>query len=228
MKSIALIAEYDASFAPHVATQQALQHSADCLNLEIKHQWLSAQDLDEHLLHQFDGLWIGPGSPFKNMPKTLSAIQYARLNNIPLLGTCGGFQYVMIEIARNELGITDADHAEHDPYASNLFISELTCSLAGKEMLLNIKPGSKVAGFYRATQSLERYYCNFGVNPEFLPMLAGASIDIVGSDSEGEVRIVELRQNDFFVATLFVPQARSSAQNPHPLVNAFVQSLFSD
>ncbi len=59
---------------------------------------------------------MAPGSPYKNMDNTLWTIRYAREHDIPLLGTCGGFQHVIIEIARNVLGIEDAEHAEYDPY----------------------------------------------------------------------------------------------------------------
>ncbi len=60
----------------------------------------------------------------------------------------------------------DAQHAEYDPYASNLFISQLTCSLAGRTMHLMFEPGSRVAAIYSATTATEQYYCNFGINPD--------------------------------------------------------------
>jgi hypothetical protein len=43
------------------------------------------------------------------------------------------------------MGFTDAAHAESDPYASRLFITQLSCSLVGKTMEVTIKPGSKAA-----------------------------------------------------------------------------------
>ncbi len=58
---------------------------------------------------------------------------------------------------------------------------------------------------------------------EHVEELKNGPIDIVGSDSEGEIRIIEIASHPFFVATLFVPQARSTSISPHPLVNSFVQ-----
>ena len=225
MKKIALIAEYDPSFEPHVATERALCHSIEKLNIRIEYDWISTDDLDSSLFETYQGIWIGPGSPYKNMPKTVSAIQYARENNIPLLGTCGGFQHVILEMAQNVLGFKDANHAEYDPYGSKLFISELACSLAGREMRLSLIKASKVAGFYGTTEVIEKYYCNFGVNPDYIEEIKTAPINIVGSDSEGEIRVVEIPENRFFVATLFVPQARSTQDKPHPLVNSFVEAV---
>ena len=79
------------------------------------------------------------------MERTLAAIRYAREQGVPCFGTCGGFQHMLIEYARNVLGFQDAQHAEYDPYASNLFITQLACSLAGRTMQLRFTPGSRVA-----------------------------------------------------------------------------------
>ena len=225
MKKIALIAEYDPSFEPHVATELALRHSAEKLNIEIACDWISTDDLDGHIFKEYQGIWVGPGSPYKNMAKTISTIKYARENDISLFGTCGGFQHVILEIAKNVLGFEDAEHAEYDPYGSKLFISELACSLAGREMQLSLVKGSRVADLYGETQVSEKYYCNFGVNPEYVEELKRAPIEITGSDIEGEIRIVEIPAKKFFVATLFVPQARSTKERPHPLVNGFIKSV---
>ena len=67
---------------------------------------------------------------------------------------------MVIEYARNVLGYKDAQHAEYDPYASELFISELACSLRGREMELNLIPNSEVASLYGKLQVKEKYYCN--------------------------------------------------------------------
>jgi CTP synthase (UTP-ammonia lyase) len=225
MKKVALIAEYDPSFEPHVATERALRHSAVAAGLEIKGDWLSTEDLAPGLFSEYQGLWIGPGSPYRNMRKTIECIRYARENDVPLLGTCGGFQHVILEIARNMLGFKDAEHAEYDPYASDLFISELACSLAGREMSLALAEGSRAATFYGSLRTTERYYCNFGVNPAYVEKLRKAPIRISGSDAEGEIRVVEIPSHRFFLATLFVPQARSTKTCPHPLVDGFVRAL---
>jgi CTP synthase (UTP-ammonia lyase) len=134
-------------------------------------------------------------------------------------------QHLIIEYARNVLGFRDAAHAEYDPYASTLFISALTCSLAGREMALRLVPGSQVAKIYGATTAVERYYCNFGVHPDRVGVLASGPLQIVGSDAEGEVRVVELPGHPFFIGTLFVPQTGSTPERPHPLVSAFLTAV---
>ena len=132
---------------------------------------------------------------------------------------------MLIEYARNVLGFQDAQHAEYDPYASNLFISQLACSLAGREMQLQLTAGSRVAAIYDALRVTERYYCNFGVNPEVVGTLKSGPMHFTGSDSEGEIRVLELPDHTFFVGTLFVPQTRSTSKAPHPLVTAFLRAV---
>jgi len=195
------------------------------LGVDVEATWVSTVDIDNTLLEQCDGIWVGPGSPYKSMERTLAAIRYARENGIPCFGTCGGFQHMLIEYARNVLGFQDAQHAEYDPYASNLFISQLACSVAGRSMQLCFASGSRVAAIYGAECAEEEYYCNFGVNPDKIALLRRGPLQISGSDAEGEIRVVELRGHPFFLGTLFVPQLRSTSDKPHPLVSAFVQAV---
>jgi CTP synthase (UTP-ammonia lyase) len=89
-------------------------------------------------------------------------------------------------------------------------------------MNLNFAEGSQVAKIYGENSAIEEYYCNFGVNPEKIELLKSGSLQITGSDVEGEIRVIELPDHPFFLATLFVPQARSTSSRPHPLVSAAV------
>lgn len=224
-KSIALIGEYNPAFQPHVLTDVAIKHSCVMLRVNVDSIWVSTEDIDKSLFDRFSGVWIAPGSPYKNIDNTLWAIRYARQNNVPCLGTCGGFQHLIIEYARNVLGFEDAQHAEYDPYASNLFISQLSCPLSGHELELTFSSGSQVAAIYGAVTATEQYYCNFGVNPDFISLLKSGPLKITGSDCKGEIRVVELPEHPFFIGTLFVPQARSTLEHPHPLVTAFVSAV---
>jgi CTP synthase (UTP-ammonia lyase) len=88
---------------------------------------------------------------------------------------------------------------------------------------LHGRPGTRAGRAYGASRATERYYCNFGLNPEYLRQLESAGLETSGTDTDGEVRIVELAGHRFFVGTLFVPQVSSSPERPHPLVLAFVE-----
>jgi CTP synthase (UTP-ammonia lyase) len=159
------------------------------------------------------------------MDGALSAIRYARERGVPLLGTCGGFQHAIVEFARNVLGFRDADHAETSPDAERLVITRLSCSLAGKESPVTIRAGTRAERLYGADQTIERYYCSYGVNPVYQDVLEDAGMNMSGVGEAGEARIIELPDHPFFVATLFVPQARSTPDAPHPVVAGYAGAV---
>ncbi|MDD4914996.1 MAG: CTP synthase [Methylococcales bacterium] len=226
--SIAILGEYTPTFPPHASTNAAIKHAKTVLDLKIDYDWISTTDISSALFERYSGIWIAPGSPYKDMDRTLEAIRHARENNIPCLGTCGGFQHMIIEYARNVLGFKDAQHAEYDPYASSLFISQLVCSLAGREMQLNFEPNSRVAEIYGTTTATEQYYCNFGINPDYIENLKRGPMLITAADAEGDIRVIEWPDHPLFIGTLFVPQARSTPEKPHPLVTAFLSAVASN
>ena len=90
---------------------------------------------------------------------------------------------------------------------------------------MTIVPGTRAAMLYDATQSTEDYYCNYGVNPDYVRELEVSGLRVSGLGGEGEARIVEIPGHSFFLATLFLPQARSTASAPHPLLAGFAAAL---
>jgi len=220
---IGIIGDYNPSNPTHIATNDAIGHAAEVLPSHVvKTTWLPTDQ--DHRLDDFHGLLCSPGSPYKSLEGALHGIQHARENTIPFLGTCGGSQHLVLEYARNVMGIREASHAETDPYASCLFITPLSCSLVGKTMQVNVKPGSRAAKIYKNSRASERYYCNFGLNPAYQEQLQHAGLAISGADEAGEARIMELSEHPFFLGTLFVPQANSTRGNPHPIVVEFLRA----
>ncbi len=114
MKRIALIADYDLNSETHLATEQAISHSADHLGICAKADWVSTDKISPNIFQDFDGIWIGTGSPYRNIKNVFFAIEYARKNDFPIFATCGGFQHMILEIGRNELNFPKAAHAEYD------------------------------------------------------------------------------------------------------------------
>jgi CTP synthase (UTP-ammonia lyase) len=217
---IAIIGDYQPGNPTHTAIADALAH-AGCRTPPV---WVPTQDAAGRDLAEFAGFWIAPGSPYRSLEGALEVIRYAREHDRPLLGTCGGFQHVVLEYARNVLGLADAAHAEYDPYASNLFVTPLSCSLAGRTMSVTLGTGSFASALYGGASTMEQYYCDFGLNPDHIPKLTAAGLVVSGVDSDGEVRIVELPELRFFLATLFVPHTSSTPAKPHPLVSGFVRA----
>jgi CTP synthase (UTP-ammonia lyase) len=222
--NVAVIGDFDDSYAPHLATNAAINHSAGALGLEVSVAWLDTEPLEADLdpVKTADALWCAPGSPYRSLAGALAALRFGRENAVPTLGTCGGCQHIILEYARNVLSFRDAQHAEYDPYGSRLFISSLTCSLAGKTMPVNLLPESMVAQCYGTGRVTEQYYCNFGLNRAYRHTLEEGGLHITGTDDDDEPRVFELPGHPFYIATLFVPQNRSTIDEPHPLVTALL------
>ena len=135
----------------------------------------------------------------------LSIIEFARENNVPLLGTCGGFQYIIMEYARNKMMLENAGHEERDPHSNQLIISKLSCSLVGQKGEVIIKKSSRIFEIYQEENVIEQFRCNYGLSPEYEKQIHEAGLRIVGTDSMGNPRIIELPEHKF-IGTLFVPQ----------------------
>ncbi len=231
---IGIIGDYNPEAHTHSVTDQAIEHAAQALQITPRVDWIHTSRLAQaahRVLHGFDALWCAPGSPYQSMQGALEGIRFARQSHIPFIGTCAGFQHVVIEYARNVLGFVDAQHAEYDPTASHLFINQLACSLVGKKMTIQLNPASHAYGYYGCSEGysevMEQYYCQFGLNPVYQPQIEAGGLHIAGFDSDGEARILELHDHPFFVATLFLPQLDSIAERPHPLILAYLQSALA-
>ncbi len=237
---IGILGDFNPEFRSHHATNDSLQHAAHKLDFELHSEWIPTPELvkpDSHkLLESFDGLWGAPGSPFKSFDGMLKGIEFARKRDWPYLGTCAGFQYALIEFARNVVGIADADSAENNSGSKNIIIYPVACAvpdrkgdapkLSGKVPEIRLRPGSYLQSFYgKKTETVtEEYFCNFEVNPEYEWTTMEAGFPVVARGPQGEIRAVESPTHRFFVATLFQPQLSSTEKKPHPVVNAFVQA----
>jgi CTP synthase (UTP-ammonia lyase) len=132
---------------------------------------------------------------------------------------------MIIEFARNVAGLHEADHAEENPEASVLLVAPLTCSVSEKTQHFRLAPDSKVAAIYGKDEIAEQYgICNYGLNPEFSPLLEQERLRIVGVDENGETRILEHGRHPFFIGTLFQPERSAFHRMAHPLIKAFLQA----
>ena len=159
------------------------------------------------------------------MDGALAAIRFARENNRVFLGNCGGFQHMVIEFARNVLGIPGAEHEETSPNAQTLIINRLSCSLVGRAETVRMIAGMKLREIYGREIASEEFWCNFGINSEYIPRFEAGGMRLSAVDSFGQARAAELSGHAFFLGTLFIPGLTSTEASPHPVVTAFVQAV---
>jgi CTP synthase (UTP-ammonia lyase) len=235
---IGILGDYDPKSPTLPAVEKSLQHAAAQLNQPVEAEWIATPSLlasdTQKKLESFDGIWAAPGSPYKSFDGMLKGIEFARRRDWPFLGTCGGFQYALIECARNVLGIKDADSAENNSGSKNVIIYPVACAvpnrakgapkLSGPIPEIRLRPGSYLQSYYSQETVAEEFFCNFEVNPDYEWAAMEAGFPVVARGPQGEIRAIESPTHRFYIATLFQPQLSSKPGQPHPLVLAFVQA----
>lgn len=122
------------------------------------------------------------------------------------------------------LGLENAAHGESASAGTAPVVDRLACSLAGQSHAVWIAAGTRAYRAYGVERAVEPFRCSYGLNPAYRAALEGGPLRVSGTDENGAVRIVELPAHRFFLATLYVPQFRSSAEAPHPLIAAYLEA----
>jgi CTP synthase (UTP-ammonia lyase) len=173
----------------------------------------------------FDGIWVVPGSPYEHRDGVLAAVRAARQEGIPFLGTCGGFQHLLLEFARHVCGLSGAENAEERPDAAELVIVPLECSLLGEEAPVVVDAGTLAAALMGEGPTVERFFCRYGLDERYLAMLTEHGLVVSGRDATGAARVVELPGHPFFLGSLFQPELSSDETWVHPLIAGFIDAV---
>jgi CTP synthase (UTP-ammonia lyase) len=219
---IGILGDFNSKFDTHRATDQALALAGTALDVEISAEWIPTRNIAPTNLREYQALIIGTGL-YDDREAVLAGVQEAREQRIPTLGACGGFQHMILEYARNVLGLKNPGHAEFDTDTSEHVIVPLECSLWGSEGEISLDPSSQAGMLYPESTATESFYCSFGVSPACSELLHKSPLRVAGTDAQGLIRVTELPGHPFFIGTLFVPQARALQGKSHPLVEGFVR-----
>ncbi len=228
---VAVIGDRLERFVAQDSIETSLADSARALDVTVTVEWHPTPALErgaESRLAGADAIWCAPGSPYLSLDGALEGIRVARESGRPFLGTCAGFQHGVIEFARNVVGVAGAHHKEYEPDAdAPLFIDELLCSLVGQTLRVRVVD-EMLAGWYGTEVvgvATEQYYCRFGLDERHVPALREHGLVVAGVDErDGTTRVLRLVDRVFYGLTLFVPQAASTPDAPHPLVTAYLRA----
>ncbi|HEY8959934.1 CTP synthase [Chitinophaga sp.] len=185
-------------------------------------------------LKNLDGLLVAPGFGHRGIEGKITAIQYARENQLPFFGICLGMQMSVVEYARNVLGWKDAHSVEMNPDTAhpviNLMEEQKKVTAKGGTMRLGayaceLTPGSKAAEIYGSTSISERHRHRYEFNNDFLQQFEDAGLVLSGKNPEsGLVEIIELPGHPFFVGVQFHPELKSTVENPAPVFVSFIKA----
>ena len=226
--ALALVGDFTPDAVAHQAIPPALALAGQAENLPVTWTWVPTASIRDATrdLAAFSGLWIVPASPYKSMAGALAAIRWARETRRPVFGSCGGFQHMLIELARDAAGLATADTAETNPGGAELVITPLACSLVEQSGPLRFAPGSRLRAIYGRDTATEGYHCRYGLNAAYRARLAATGLQFTAHDENGEVRGAELPEgtHPFFIGTLFQPERAALRGEAPPLTRALVRA----
>ncbi len=194
-------------------------------------------------LSKYDGVLIPGGFGSRGVEGKLKAIEYARKNKIPYFGLCYGMQLLVIEYARNVLGMKDANTREVNPNSKNIIIDIMedqkekiaTKKLGGSMRLgafiAHLKKGSIAEKAYGKSEVSERHRHRYEVNNSYVDAITKAGLVFSGMSPDGKLcEIAELpsSKHPFFLGTQFHPEFKARPLSPHPLFTAFVKACLKN
>ncbi len=234
---IALVGKYVELQDSYLSVVEALHHAGLHNDRKINLQWIAAEDIEEHgaeqLLSSARGIVVPGGFGERGLEGMIAAANYARKSNVPYLGLCLGMQIMVVEYARNELGIADATSLEIDPEAANPVIAFMEgqeeLHSTGGTMRLGVYPcvlkkGTRVREAYGEETVDERHRHRYEFNNEYRLQLEEAGLVASGTSPDGSlVEVTEVYGHPFMVGSQFHPEFGSRPERPHPLFREFIK-----
>lgn len=237
--NIGLVGKYvelpDAYKSINESLLQAATYNDRKLHIEFIHSDKLNDDNVASKLSGLDGIVIAPGFGQRGIEGKFKAITYARENDIPTFGICLGMQCMVIEYARNILGLEDANSTEMNPQSSHKVIDlmeeQKNVTDMGGSMRLgaykcNLQKGSLVHAAYGKDMVEERHRHRFEFNSDYRKQFEDAGMKCTGSNPEtGLVEVVEIPKLKWFVGVQFHPEYNSTVLSPNPLFMSFIKAV---
>jgi len=227
--TVAIVSKYGIEDV-YISIKEALKHAGRALSTEVKIAWLDAERVDREQLKDYDGILIPGGFGKRGIEGKISAIQYARENNIPFLGLCLGFQLATVEYARNKVGYPDATSEEFGEGTHVIALlpeqeglHELGGTMRLGDYVADIREGTTAMKLYGTKEIVERHRHRYEVNPDYIRELEQAGL-VFSATNRNRMECLELPGHPFYFATQFHPEFRSRPTSPSPPYVGFVEA----
>jgi CTP synthase len=229
--------EYEDSYK---SINEALHHGGFRHRLRVALKYIEAEALEApDGLSQLDdavGILVAPGFGDRGSRGMMAAAEYARTRKIPYFGICYGFQWAVVEFARNVAGLAGADSTEVSEDAPHKVIYKLRDLLGVDDMggtmrlgsyACRLAPDSLAFRLYGEEIIHERHRHRYEFNTAYEKALVEGGLRVVGRSLDGKfVEIVELPGHPWFLAVQFHPEFKSKPLRPHPLFAGFIEAAY--
>lgn len=236
--TIGLVGKYVSLHDAYLSVSEALKHAGYANNTKIEIKWINSEYVNDSnvsdKLKGCDAVLVPGGFGERGIKGKISAIKYAREQNIPFFGICLGMQLAVIEYARNVLNLKDADSLEFNEKAKvPLFVLEKQQfnkdGLGGTLRLGNyaceLKHNTVAYKAYQTKEIIERHRHRYELNNDYLDLFNSSDLVISGLNTEYNlVEMIEIKNHPWFVACQFHPEFLSRPLKPHPLFKDFIKA----
>ncbi len=238
---IALVGKYVELQDSYKSIYEAIIHAGAVNNCKVNVKWIHSENITfeniSELLGSVKGILVAPGFGHRGMEGKLTAVKYARENNIPFFGICLGMQCAVIEFAQNVLNFDKANSSEMDektPFPvidimeeqKNVLEKGGTMRLGSYPCILN--KDSKAYKAYKNEDITERHRHRYEFNDTYIDDYINGGMIPTGINPETNlVEIVEIPDHKWFVGVQFHPEYKSTVLNPHPLFIDFISATLA-
>lgn len=238
---IGLVGKYVELQDAYKSIDESLLQACTYNDHKLELRYISSEKLNEgnveDQLKDLNGVVVAPGFGQRGTEGKYVALKWCREHDMPTFGICLGMQSMVIEFARNVMGLAEANSTEMDsntPYnVIDLMEEQKSVTNMGGTMRLgayacHLQPGTKVADAYGALDIEERHRHRFEFNEEYRAQFEAAGMKCVGENPETHlVEVVELPEKRWYIGTQYHPEYSSTVLNPHPLFMDFIRAAIA-
>ncbi len=236
---IALCGKYARLRDSYISINEALKHAGAKCGVNVDICWIETETYEDdpssiHSLELYDGILVPGGFGSRGTEGKISAIRYARENDVPFLGICLGFQLATVEFARHVCRLESANSTELDSSTPHpvvdLLPEQSSIEFKGGTMRLGASPiiierGTLAFELYQSEKIYERHRHRYEINPKYISVLKKHGISYSAKTPDGKkMEILELQNKYFFLGTQFHPEFKSRPGKPDPAYYGFIKS----
>ncbi len=239
---IGLVGKYVELQDAYKSIIESLEHAGAQNEVKVKIHSIHSGKINKknvaEKLEGLNGIIVAPGFGDRGIEGKISAVQYARENNVPFLGICLGMQMAVIEYARNVLHLDKANSTEMNsstPYpVIDIMEDQKKVTEKGGTMRLGawdckLDKNSRVYNAYKKDLISERHRHRYEFNNKYFQQLSDAGLKATGvNPNTGLVEIVEIPTHPYFIGVQYHPEYKSTVLSPHPLFVDFINACLKN